>query len=146
MGIMDMVRCPLEIVIPAKATKKRPFIEWSKPVSGEMKFNVDGASIGKPGPAGIGGVLRDHMGVERIRFSKSIGVAESNYAEAMAVREAFIIFLASPWAHSYKLIIESDSKNVVSWVLNPHSAPWRIRNIMVHIENLKTQIREWKYF
>ncbi|XVE62793.1 hypothetical protein DITRI_Ditri06bG0148400 [Diplodiscus trichospermus] len=55
MGIMDMVRCPLEIVIPAKATKKTPVIEWSKPVSGELKFNVDGASLGKPGPAELEG-------------------------------------------------------------------------------------------
>ncbi|XVE62794.1 hypothetical protein DITRI_Ditri06bG0148500 [Diplodiscus trichospermus] len=46
----------------------------------------------------------------------------------MAVREAFIIFLASPWAHSYKLIIESDSKDVIR--------EWKIAHIFREISHV----------
>ncbi|XVE48894.1 hypothetical protein DITRI_Ditri01bG0038300 [Diplodiscus trichospermus] len=54
----------------------RPLTSWIPPPQKAVKFNVDGASKGKPGSAGIGGILRDHMGVEKIRFSKFIGVAD----------------------------------------------------------------------
>ncbi|XVE83735.1 hypothetical protein DITRI_Ditri16bG0110200 [Diplodiscus trichospermus] len=143
-GIMDMLRCPDEIVVPSKTIKNRPFTGWSKPVVRELKFNVDGASVGKPGPAGIGGILRDYLGNVRIKFSKSIRVAELNLAEIMAVKESFILFLAAPWLHNNVLSFERDSKNVVSWVLDPNSAPWRVMNIVLHIENLKTQVMNWK--
>ena len=40
--------------------KKRKKVTWSPPLSGCLKFNVDEAACGKPGPAGIGGVPRNH--------------------------------------------------------------------------------------
>ncbi|XVF43014.1 hypothetical protein PTKIN_Ptkin02bG0006400 [Pterospermum kingtungense] len=82
----------------------------------------DGSSQGKPDPAGIGGVLRDHIGKELIRFSKAIGVKDSNMAELLAIREALIVFISSPWVYSKGLIIESDSKVATNWVLNPAAA------------------------
>ncbi|XVE90483.1 hypothetical protein DITRI_Ditri20bG0081400 [Diplodiscus trichospermus] len=92
------------------------------PPQGAVNFNVDGASKGKPGPARIGGILRDHMGIEKIRFSKYICVADSNVAELLAVREAFSLFVSYWWNQNLTLIIESDSMNVVNWVLKPYSA------------------------
>ncbi|XVE82185.1 hypothetical protein DITRI_Ditri15bG0127000 [Diplodiscus trichospermus] len=86
---------------------------------GTLKFNVDGAAKGKPGPVGIGGILRDYMGI--------FGVEDSNAAELIAIREAFIIFASSRWVQNHALIIESDSLNAVKWVLNPNSTPWRLR-------------------
>lgn len=35
---------------------------WAPPGHDVMKFNVDGVARGKPGPTGIGGVLRSHAG------------------------------------------------------------------------------------
>lgn len=40
------------------------------PLSGVLKFNVDGAAKGKPGLAGIGRALRDDKGVVMCMFSK----------------------------------------------------------------------------
>ncbi|OMP09344.1 hypothetical protein COLO4_05572 [Corchorus olitorius] len=40
---------------------------------GSLKFNVDGASSGSSGMAGVGGVLRDNMGTVLVKFSKNIG-------------------------------------------------------------------------
>ena len=54
---------------------------------GSLKFNVDGSARGKPGPAGIGGVLKDCMAVTKAVFSRAIGVADSNVAELLAVRD-----------------------------------------------------------
>ncbi|XVF61697.1 hypothetical protein PTKIN_Ptkin08bG0151400 [Pterospermum kingtungense] len=94
-------------------------------------------------PAGIEGVLRDHRGKELICFSKNIGMADSNAAEFLAIREAFLLFTSSPWAPSCKLIVESDSLVVVKWTLALVSVAWRMRNVSNHIENLKVLLAGW---
>lgn len=43
-------------------------VSWSPPF-GDLKFNVDGAAKGKPGPAGVGGVLRNSNGAAFSLFS-----------------------------------------------------------------------------
>ncbi|XVF49786.1 hypothetical protein PTKIN_Ptkin04bG0043200 [Pterospermum kingtungense] len=90
-----------------------------------------------PGAAGIEGVLRNHLGCELFRLSKSVGVLEANLAELLAVREAFVIFISTVWVIDHSLIIESDSKSVVCWIANPQLAPGRYRNFVNHIESLK---------
>ena len=39
-----------------------------------------------------------------------------------------------------RLVIESDSSNVVNWSLNPGGAPWLMKRHMAHIENYKQQM------
>ena len=77
------------------------------------KKNVDGSFKGKTRPMGIDGVLRDNTTTVKLVFSKSIGVANSNVAELLAVREALSVYATSRWASSHRLIIECDSSNVV---------------------------------
>ncbi|XVF86520.1 hypothetical protein PTKIN_Ptkin18bG0047600 [Pterospermum kingtungense] len=72
---------------------------------------MNGFAVGKQGYAGIGGLLRDHQESVLIRFSKFIGVEDSNVAELVAIRKALVLFLSSPWAFDRELIIESDSRN-----------------------------------
>ena len=55
--------------------------------SDSLKFNVGRSSRGKPGLAGIGGVLRDSTAVKLLSF-KAIGLADLNVAELLAAREA----------------------------------------------------------
>lgn len=62
----------------------RPAIDWSPPPPNVLKWNVDGSSKGKPGEAGIGGVLRDGQGVVIAMFSAHVGIKDSNEAEFMA--------------------------------------------------------------
>ena len=52
--------------------KKSKKVSWSSPPMRFLKFNVDGAARGKPGPAGIGGVLRNQGGVLYM-FLKHVG-------------------------------------------------------------------------
>ncbi|XVE50293.1 hypothetical protein DITRI_Ditri01bG0150200 [Diplodiscus trichospermus] len=42
------------------------------------------------------------------------------------------------------LIIESDSRNAINWVLEPKSAPWKLRSIILDIEQFKTHIHIWQ--
>ncbi|XVF85746.1 hypothetical protein PTKIN_Ptkin17bG0142100 [Pterospermum kingtungense] len=143
-SFMGVFNCLENIVAPKGKVKQRTRQSWLPPSSGSVKFNVDGSSAGKPGPAGIGGVMHDHTGKELACFSKSIGVEDSNIAELLAIREAFLIFIASPFVVGKKLIIESDSQNAVSWVNGLSSAPWRVFNFINHIETLKMQVIDWK--
>ncbi|XVF57055.1 hypothetical protein PTKIN_Ptkin06aG0172600 [Pterospermum kingtungense] len=88
--------------------------------------------------------MRDHTGKVLIRFSKAVGVEDSNMLELLAIREALIVFISSPWVFSDGLIIESDSKFATNWVLNPALPTWKVRNFVNHIENLKSQVLEFR--
>ncbi|OMO72253.1 hypothetical protein COLO4_27741 [Corchorus olitorius] len=121
----------------------RSHVEWILPKAGQLKFNVDGAARGQPGEAGIGGILRDENGNTKLVFSKPIGQADSNMAELLAIKEAFLIFAASNWANEKELLVESDSKNAVKWVNEPTSGPWRCRKIIFQIEGYKKKIKKW---
>ena len=52
---------------------------------------MDGASKGKPGLVGIGGVLRNHKGEVIYLFFKHVGMKDSNEADVMAILEALHI-------------------------------------------------------
>ncbi|XVF23444.1 hypothetical protein REPUB_Repub13aG0039200 [Reevesia pubescens] len=41
-------------------------------------------------------------------------------------------------------IIESDSVNVVKWINNPSSSPWKLRKHYAHIEHLKKALVDWE--
>lgn len=53
----------------SSSSSRKNNLDWAPPPSGTLKFNVDGASRGKSGLAGIGGVLRDHSGSISVVFS-----------------------------------------------------------------------------
>ena len=142
-SVLDFCRFPNVISAPKRMKKIRAALQWSKPPIGFLKFNVDGSAVGKPGPAGIGGVLRDDHENVKIVFSKAVGIMDSNLTELLAVREAFIVFAASKWAKTHSLLIESDSSNVVNWIKCPQSAPWRMKKYISHIESLKLQLSSW---
>ncbi|XVF83420.1 hypothetical protein PTKIN_Ptkin16aG0484400 [Pterospermum kingtungense] len=91
----DFFRNPEFATVPPKKRIKLGKAEWVRHEAGCLKFNVDSFALGKPNPAGIGGVLRDHEAKVKIRFSKAIGVADSNLAEVLASREAFLLFASS---------------------------------------------------
>ena len=139
-SFMDVVRFSNAIKTPVIVKPVRAITSWKHPSANAMKFNVDGSSKRKPGPIGIGGVLKDSSAVVKIVFSKPIGMANSNVAELLAVREAMCIFVSSKWINSHRLIIESDSSNVVRWILNPNSIPWKLKIFNSHIEALKLQL------
>ncbi|XWS10702.1 hypothetical protein CRYUN_Cryun38cG0020200 [Craigia yunnanensis] len=57
--VQDFFRFPSDVAAPSKGLGMMIARKWSKPFPDSLKFNVDGSALGKPGAAGIGGVLRD---------------------------------------------------------------------------------------
>ncbi|XVE65736.1 hypothetical protein DITRI_Ditri08aG0023300 [Diplodiscus trichospermus] len=139
-GFQDIFRYPSYVTVLMEPQKCRNLTTWNKSPAGVFKFNVDGSSHGKPSSAGIVGILRYHLSMEKIRFSKSIGIKDSNVAELLAIREALILYASSIWAQNAALIIESDSKNAVNWVLNAKEP----ENLLTILKMLKLMIKEWK--
>ncbi|KAK3227605.1 hypothetical protein Dsin_007467 [Dipteronia sinensis] len=82
----------------------------------KSKFNVDGSVRGKPGPAGIGGVLRDSNGKVWCLFSKFVGVTDSNTVELWAIKKAVQLCSENPELRGREVEVVSDSKVAVSWV------------------------------
>ncbi|PWA41098.1 hypothetical protein CTI12_AA559960 [Artemisia annua] len=103
---------------------KRPS-QWCPPEDGSLKFNVDGSAKGKPGLAGIGGLLRNSEGVVVALFSMPVGIMDSNVAEVLAIKEASKMLNKKVEFNSVKIVIESDSLNAVSWTHTPIKRPWR---------------------
>ncbi|EOY00574.1 Uncharacterized protein TCM_010468 [Theobroma cacao] len=110
-----------------------------KPPAGHLICNTDGASKGNLGDSRIRGILRKENGDALIIFSKAIDVSDSNTVELLTVREAALLFAASDWL-SQPLLIECDSLNVVYWIKNPLSMPWRLRCHVVQITKLLGRI------
>ncbi|XVF04377.1 hypothetical protein REPUB_Repub05bG0077300 [Reevesia pubescens] len=73
---------------------------WCCPSVEGLNFNVDKSARGKPGPAVM-------VSLE----SKNV--------------KAVQLFSSSKWMKTKPLTIESDSKIVISWVLNKSSRPWK---------------------
>jgi hypothetical protein len=105
------------------------FPNWSGQVSRPLvyivKYRADWTSrrpnrkrtaptIGKPGPSGIDGVLRNHDGILLDIFSLSVGILDSNVAELRAVVKAIELSASNCFLHHKHIIIESDSANVIS--------------------------------
>ncbi|XWS71347.1 hypothetical protein CRYUN_Cryun03dG0130500 [Craigia yunnanensis] len=140
---LDIVRFPNFAKQPVKLKVVKKGLVWEPPSIDSLKFNINRSFKGNLGPSGIGGVLRDTKAAIKLVFSKAIGLADSNVAELLAVKEALRLFIGLKWASSHRLIIECDSSNVVKWVLNPMCSPWKLRKFMSYIKAFKIQLFRW---
>lgn len=53
--------------------KQLRLVAWEPPDLGVVKINTDGASLGNPGVAGAGGLLRDGTGKWLVGFRAHLG-------------------------------------------------------------------------
>jgi len=79
---------------------------WSPPMANSFKWNVDGSSLGKPGPSGIGGVLQNHNEILFGIFSLSVGILDSNVAELRTIVKAIELSASNCLLHRKNIIIE----------------------------------------
>ena len=89
-----------------------------------LKDLIRDISQGKPGAAGIVGLLKDHNSSILAIFSMPIGMANANEAEFVAIKQAFYVFGASIWASSLSLVIEADSVIALKWTCQPRTTPF----------------------
>ena len=62
-------------------------VSWHASPFGWVKINTDDSSLGNPGPAGAGGLIRDHNGSWICGFSQNVGFASSVLAEHWALKD-----------------------------------------------------------
>ncbi|EEF29695.1 conserved hypothetical protein [Ricinus communis] len=116
----------------------RPDLQWLPPLANELKWNVYGSIIGKPGIAGIGGVLRNAEGLFIALFSCPIGIKDSNDAEVHAICKAFELTVQNGNLFSSNICAESDSKIAVGLVNGEcDAAPFKHWNILFKIRSLR---------
>ena len=96
-------------------------IRWNLPPVGWHKLNTDGASIGNPGKAGGGGVIRNFHGDWVKGYSRSIGYTTSVLAEWWALRDGLILAIQ---LGINQLEVELDAKVIVE-LLNGSNCPNR---------------------
>jgi len=133
----DLIRSADGLLRWSNAHSFRIHNMWSPPMINSLKWNVDGSSLGKPGPSGIGGVLRNHHGHLLGMFSVPVGILDSNIAELRAIVKAIELSASNCLFHHQHLIIESDSVNAISWMNKPHSRPWKHHNLFSSVNRLK---------
>ncbi|KAE8724010.1 Cysteine-rich RLK (RECEPTOR-like protein kinase) 8 [Hibiscus syriacus] len=85
---------------------------------------------------GIGGILRDCNSIILSTFSVSIGPGPPPLAELKAIKKGLDIFLSSDWAAKGRLILESDCKSAVDWIVLPNSVPSFFSSLVEDIVSL----------
>ncbi|XP_077251403.1 uncharacterized protein LOC143890566 [Tasmannia lanceolata] len=111
------------LVVCFNEEKKQKIVhEWAPLDTGFLKLNFDWSSLGNPGPAGIGGVLRNDRGELIWAFAGPIGVTDSTEAEVRAAHQGIKLFVNERLSN---VVIEGDSPNVIRWLNGAGSHPWR---------------------
>ena len=101
-----------------KPPKETSLISWKPPPPGFLKLNTDGSTLGNPGPANAGGLIRDTNGMWIRGFSRYIGTTNSFAVELWGLRDG--LDLARKLDIS-KLIVEVDVKAVVDIILTDNT-------------------------
>lgn len=113
-------------------------VGWYPPSNDTIKVNVDGSSLGNPGRAGYGRLLKNRLGEWICGFSGSCGFADNLTAEVYAI----IHGLDLAWNHGYRdIILESDSKSAID-LLYTVQQYHPIFPLMDHIHGVLA--RQWK--
>ncbi|KAL4376105.1 hypothetical protein GQ457_02G020460 [Hibiscus cannabinus] len=84
-GLLKQCKIPNAL----QSRKKRG--SWVAPPAGYFKFNVDASVSGSYGATGIGGILRNHVGLPLFKFVESIGFSDPTRAELKAIHKACLI-------------------------------------------------------
>ena len=89
--IQKVVQCATKFFFLVYPTKKMKIgipriIKWNSLLEPLIKLNTNGSSLGNPGLAGAGGLLRNSSGAWISSFSLHMGITSNNIAELGAVR------------------------------------------------------------
>ena len=90
-------------------------IQWSKPEASWLKLNTDGSSLGNPGLAGGGGLIRNEEGGWVAGFTRKIGITTSFLAKLWALRDGLKLCVNRS---ILAVEVELDAKSIVDVVAN----------------------------
>lgn len=124
---------------PSFGEKPLLHIAWKPPDVGFVKLNTDGASLGNPGVAGAGGVIRDASGDWLVGFMLHLGVCSNMVAEMEAAR--FGLSLA--WDEGYrKIVCEMDALVAIELFNSGDVSMHPLGSIIADIRELRR--RDWE--
>ena len=116
-------------------------IRWERPNRGWHKLNTDGSSLGNPGLASGGGILRNEVGGWIRAFIRKIGITTSFVAELWAIRDglSMCVDMQIP-----ALEVELDAKVVADLMNNAISLNADYAAIVADCRQLLSQIPQVK--
>lgn len=94
-------------------TSRQIMVMWEAPISPFFKLNMDGSSLGIPGKASAGGLIRDHMGQWVKRYFRKLGTITSTEAEIWGLRDGLELALK---CNIKKLYVDMDASAAISIV------------------------------
>ncbi|KAF7842623.1 putative ribonuclease H protein At1g65750 family [Senna tora] len=114
--------------------KRTPLlVSWRKPREGFWKLNTDGSALGNPGPAGVGGILRNDEGAWVGGFSEYIGVRSNMFAELLAIKKGLMLSLDLGLR---RLEVESDCLECIKLIKQDVGATHQLGIILQDIREL----------
>ncbi|KAK9990739.1 hypothetical protein SO802_025724 [Lithocarpus litseifolius] len=114
-------------------------IKWNKPIPGWHKLNTDGASLGNPGKAGGGGLIRNSDGVWIRGYSRSIGYTTSVMAELWALRDGLSLAIQLGIRN---LVVELDAKVIVKMLNNADNSNKKFSPLLFDCRSLMARFTQ----
>lgn len=126
--ITDINRCPGGVFSPPTKVAPHHHIFWCPPPVGNNNVNTDGSDSNSQSQDGIGGIFRDDQVNPLLHYAKIVNVNSIIGTEILAIRESFLIVVASRWANSTSFIFKSDLPNVMLWFFQPSKTGGKYQN------------------
>jgi ribonuclease HI len=82
------------------ASDSEQWVSWHPEAESAIILNVDGSSLGNPGPSGFGGVLRHSNGDWIFGFAGTVGISTILHVELLAIYHG----LKVPWDQGHRNI------------------------------------------
>ncbi|KAK8492902.1 hypothetical protein V6N12_017724 [Hibiscus sabdariffa] len=117
----DAVISDPSLIDSCSFTRNNPSVKvsWEAPPFGFVKMNVDGTMVSDGSKGGIGGILRNSVGICLTSFSLPIGPGPAILAELEAIKHGLDWFFSCRESHGFRLILESDCSTALEWISNP---------------------------
>ncbi|KAK4849247.1 hypothetical protein QYF36_022783 [Acer negundo] len=97
--------------------------------------------LGNPGPAGIGGVLRDSKGAIICMFSQFVRYYCSNTAKILAIKRVIKLCSSNSNLINQKIVIVSDSKSAVAGINKGDFGNVKLVNVILDIRSLMQSLK-----
>ncbi|GMI69888.1 hypothetical protein like AT3G25270 [Hibiscus trionum] len=112
---------------------------WSAPPLGFLKLNFDGAMAINGNAGGIGGIIRNHLGVVISSYSNRISAGPAIMAELLALKFGLNLVNSLDECKNFRIIAEGDCKLIFDWISNPSLCPHQFQNLIQEIVVLGVQ-------
>ncbi|KAK7251106.1 hypothetical protein RIF29_34021 [Crotalaria pallida] len=118
------------------ASSSPRMVSWSKPVNEAWCVNVDGSSLGNPGPAGYGGLIHSSNGEWLCGFSGHVGHATNLQVELYVVLQGLML---AKELNCSSVVCQSDSMEALHLIQDGNHDMHQYACIIYYIRSLFRQ-------